>query len=131
MLNRSDRGTEREVLEALARHDEELAAEVRRRLFIFEDIVILDDRAIQGVLRHVDSKSLPLALKGVRPEVQRKITDNLSQRATQNLQEEIELLGPVRAADVQAAQAEVVALINQLEQSGDIIISRGDDALIS
>lgn len=131
LLNRSDRATEREVLEALAQHDEELASEVRRRLFVFEDIVTLDDRSIQTVLRNVDAKDLPMALKGVRPEVQRKITDNLSQRAAQNLVEEIELLGPVRAADVEAAQAIVVAAINQLEQSGDIMISRGNDALIS
>ncbi len=131
LLNRSDRGTEREVLEALAQHDEELAVEVRRRLFVFEDITALDDRAIQVVLRSVDAKSLPMALKGVRPEVQRKITDNLSKRAAQNLVEEIELLGPVRAADVEASQAAVVAIINQLEQAGDIMISRGNDALIA
>ncbi len=131
LLNRSDRNTEREVLEALAQHDEELAIEVRRRLFVFEDIATLDDRAIQSVLRNVDSKLLPMALKGVRPEVQRKITDNLSQRAAQNLVEEIELLGPVRAADVEAAQAGIVALIGQLEQSGEIMISRGNDALIA
>ena len=131
LLNRSDRATEREVLEALAQHDEELAVEVRRRLFVFEDIVTLDDRAIQTVMRNVDAKSLPMALKGVRPEVQRKITDNLSSRAAQNLIEEIGLLGPVRAADVESAQAEVVAIINQLEQAGDIMISRGNDALIA
>ena len=131
LLNRSDRGTEREVLEALAQHDEELAVEVRRRLFVFEDITTLDDRAIQTVMRSVDAKALPMALKGVRPEVQRKITDNLSSRAAQNLVEEIELLGPVRAADVEAAQAAVVAIINQLEQAGDIMISRGNDALIA
>jgi len=131
LLNRSDRSTEREVLEALAQHDEELAGEVRRRLFIFEDITSLDDRSIQAVLRTVDAKALPMALKGVRPEVSRKITDNLSQRAAQNLIEEIELLGPVRAADVEAAQATVVAVINQLEQAGEIMISRGNDALIA
>lgn len=131
LLNRSDRSTEREVLEALAQHDEELASEVRRRLFVFEDIVGLDDRAIQTVLRNIDAKALPMALKGVRPEVQRKITGNLSSRAGQNLIEEIELLGPVRAADVEAAQVAVVAVINQLEQTGDIMISRGNDALIA
>lgn len=131
LLNRSDRNTEREVLEALAEHDEELATEVRRRLFVFEDVAALDDRSIQAILRNVDSKMLPMALKGVRPEVQRKITDNLSQRAAQNLVEEIELLGPVRAADVEAAQSAIVALIGQLEQSGDIMISRGNDALIA
>lgn len=131
LLNRSDRATEREVLEALAKHDEELATEVRRRLFVFEDITTLDDRSIQSMLRSVDAKSLPMALKGTRPEVQRKITENLSSRAAQNLVEEIELLGPVRAADVEAAQAAVVAIINQLEQSGEIMISRGGDALIA
>ncbi|MEM9200522.1 MAG: flagellar motor switch protein FliG [Actinomycetota bacterium] len=131
LLNRSDRSTEREVLEALAQHDEELAGEVRRRLFVFEDIVGLDDRAIQTVLRNIDAKALPMALKGVRPEVQRKITSNLSSRAAQNLVEEIELLGPVRAADVEGAQVAVVAIINQLEQAGDIMISRGNDALIA
>jgi flagellar motor switch protein FliG len=131
LLNRSDRTTEREVLEALAEHDEELATEVRRRLFVFEDITTLDDRAIQSLLRNLDAKVLPMALKGVRPEVQKMITDNLSQRAAQNLIEEIELLGPVRAADVEEAQASIVAIIGQLEQSGDIIISRGNDALIA
>ena len=131
LLNRSDRGTEREVLEALAQHDEDLAVEVRRRLFVFEDITTLDDRAIQTLLRHVDAKDLPMALKGVRPEVSLKITSNLSQRAAQNLTEEIELLGPVRAADVEAAQSAIVAIIGQLEQSGEIMISRGNDALIA
>ncbi len=131
LLNRSDRATEREVLEALAQHDEDLAMEVRRRLFVFEDITMLDDRSIQQVLRNVDAKALPMALKGVRPEVQRKLTDNLSQRAAQNLMEEIELLGPVRAADVESAQAGIVAIINQLEASGEIMISRGNDALIA
>ena len=131
LLNRSDRNTEREVLEALAEHDEELAIEVRRRLFLFEDVAALDDRSIQAILRNVDSKMLPMALKGVRPEVQRKITDNLSSRAAQNLVEEIELLGPVRAADVEEAQSAIVALIGQLEQAGDIMITRGNDALIA
>jgi len=131
LLNHSDRNTEREVIEALAAENEDLAAEVRKRLFVFEDITQLDDRSIQQVLRNVDATLLPMALKGVRPEVQVKITGNLSSRATQNLLEEIELLGPVRAADVDTAQASIVAVINQLEQSGDIMISRGGDALIS
>jgi len=131
LLNHSDRNTEREVIEALAAENEELAAEVKKRLFVFEDITQLDDRSIQQVLRNVDASILPMALKGVRPEVQLKITGNLSSRATQNLLEEIELLGPVRAADVDSAQASIVAVINQLEQSGDIMISRGGDALIS
>lgn len=131
LLNHSDRNTEREVIEALAAENEDLAAEVRKRLFVFDDITQLDDRSIQQILRQVDSSVLPMALKGVRPEVQLKITGNLSSRATQNLLEEIELLGPVRAADVDTAQASIVAVINQLEQSGEIMISRGGDALIS
>ncbi len=96
-------------------------------MFIFEDILTLDDKAIQLVLRNVESGDLALALKGVSPAVKDKITRNLSARAAENLVEEIDLLGAVRIKQVEEAQAKVVQEIRALEQTGQILIQRGDD----
>ncbi|HET9443298.1 MAG TPA: flagellar motor switch protein FliG [Acidimicrobiales bacterium] len=125
ILNRSDRGTERLILEGLERHDAELAESVRSRMFVFEDIAGLDDRSIQLVLREVEGKELALALKGVREDVRQKIVRNMSERAGANLVEEIDLLGPVRLKNVEEAQAAVVRVIRSLEESGQIVLSRG------
>jgi flagellar motor switch protein FliG len=131
ILNRSDRTTERSIFEGLEEHDEELADEVRSRMFVFEDIVTLDDRAVQLVLRQVEAKNLATALKGVRPEVREKISRNMSERAAQNLDEEIVLLGAVKMKTVEEAQAAIVRTIRALEESGQVVVSRGNDEYVS
>jgi flagellar motor switch protein FliG len=127
IINRADRSTERMILEGLETENSELAEIVRAQMFIFEDILTLDDKAIQLVLRNVESGDLALALKGVSPAVKDKITKNLSARAAENLVEEIELLGAVRLKQVEESQAKVVQEIRALEQSGQIVIMRGND----
>lgn len=131
IINRADRSTERMILEGLETVSPELAEQVRAKMFIFEDIVTLDDKAIQLVLRNVQSGDLALALKGVSTAVREKIMRNLSTRAAENLAEEIELLGPKRLSEVEEAQAKVVAEIRTLEAGGQIVIMRGgDEALV-
>jgi flagellar motor switch protein FliG len=130
ILNRSDRATERLILEGLEKDDSELADEVRNRMFIFEDIVTLDDRSVQLVLRQVDAKELAIALKGVDQKVRDKIMSNMSERAAANLAEEINLLGPVKLKTVEEAQAAVVRVIRVLEEAGQIVMSRGSDELV-
>jgi len=131
IINRADRSTERMILEGLEEVNAELAEIVRSQMFIFEDILTLDDKAIQLVLRNVEGATLALALKGVSPMVKEKISKNLSTRAAENLNEEIEMLGPVRISQVEEAQAKIVSEIRALEQSGQIMIQRGsDEALI-
>jgi flagellar motor switch protein FliG len=126
IINHSDRATERLILEGLERRDPALAEEVRSQMFMFEDIVTLDDRSVQLVLRQVDSKELATALKGVSTDVREKIMSNVSERAAANLADEIDLLGAVRLSTVEESQAKVIASIRSLEESGQIIISRGD-----
>jgi flagellar motor switch protein FliG len=131
IINRADRSTERMILEGLETVSPELAEQVRAQMFVFEDITTLDDKSIQLVLRNVESGDLALALKGVRTDVREKIMRNLSTRAAANLADEIDLLGPVRLSQVEEAQAKVVQEIRALEQSGQIMIMRGnDDALV-
>jgi flagellar motor switch protein FliG len=130
LLNRSDRATERLIFEGLENHDEMLADEVRSMMFVFEDILTLDDRSVQQVLRQVDSKDLALALKGVREEVRRKILDNISSRAAENLSEEIEMLGAVRLKAVEEAQGAVVRVIRALEEAGQIVLTRSGDEYV-
>ncbi|HZP30985.1 MAG TPA: flagellar motor switch protein FliG, partial [Acidimicrobiia bacterium] len=130
ILNRSDRATERLILEGLERDNPDLADEVRSRMFVFEDIVQLDDRSVQLILRQVDSKDLAVALKGVQNVVREKIMKNMSQRAAQNLEEEIELLGPVRLKTVEEAQGAVVRVIRALEEAGQIVLSRSNDEFV-
>ncbi|HWJ66562.1 MAG TPA: flagellar motor switch protein FliG [Nocardioides sp.] len=127
IINRSDRPTERQIVEGLEGLDPSLADEVRSRMFMFEDIVGLDDRSVQQVLRQVDSADLALALKGVSEAVRTKITSNLSERAAENLLEEVELLGAVRLAQVEEAQQGVIRTIRQLEEQGQIMVRRGND----
>ena len=126
IINHSDRATERLILEGLERRDPALAEEVRSQMFMFEDILTLDDRSVQLVLRQVDSKELATALKGVRADVREKIMSNISERAATNLADEIELLGPVRITTVEESQALVIQTIRSLEESGQIVLSRGD-----
>lgn len=125
VLNRVDRTTERTIIENLEVQNPELAEEIKRRMFVFEDIVLLDDRSLQLVLREIDSKDLALALKASSAEVSGKVYKNMSKRASEMLKEEIEYMGPVRIRDVEEAQQKVVNVIRRLEESGEIIVSRG------
>jgi flagellar motor switch protein FliG len=125
ILNRSDPGTLKVVMDSLEVDDPELAEQVKRQMFVFEDIVMLDDRGIQLVLREVDVKDLALALKGTNPDVIQKIAANMSARASQNLKEDMEFMGPVRLRDVEDAQQRIVKIIRRLEETGVIVISRG------
>ena len=127
VINRSDRPTERQIVEGLEGLDPDLADEVKSRMFMFEDIIGLDDRSVQQVLRQVDAGDLALALKGVSEAVRSKITSNLSQRAAENLLEEVELLGAVRLAQVEEAQQSVIRTIRQLEEQGQIMVRRGNE----
>ena len=130
ILNNSDRATERLILEGLEENDPQLADDVRSRMFVFEDVITLDDRSVQLVLRSVDAKELSIALKGVDPKVRDKILRNMSERAAANLAEEINLLGPMKLKTVEEAQAAVVRVIRTLEESGQIVMSRGSDELV-
>ena len=127
IINRSDRLTERAIVEGLETLDAELADEVRSRMFMFEDIVTLEDRSVQLVVRQVDTGELALALKGVTEAVRNKVTSNLSERAAQALLEEVELLGAVRLTQVEEAQQSVIRTIRQLEEQGQIMVRRGND----
>lgn len=127
IINRSDRPTERQIVEGLEGLDPALADEVKSRMFMFEDIVGLDDRSVQQVLRQVDTAELALALKGVSDTVRSKITANLSERAAENLLDEVELLGAVRLAQVEEAQQSIIRTIRQLEEQGQIMVRRGND----
>lgn len=132
IINRADPTTEKAILEGLEERDQALAEEVRSRMFVFGDIVLLEDRAIQLVMRGVEMASLATALKGVGDEVREKILRNLSERAAENLAEEIELLGPVRLSMVEDARAAVVQVIRRLEESGQIVIRRdGEDEYVA
>lgn len=131
ILNRSDRATERSIFEGLEAFEEELADQVRSRMFVFEDIVSLDNRAVQLILRQVDTKELATALKGVRDEVKEKILRNMSERAAQNLVEEIALLGAVRMKTVEEAQGAIVRIIRALEETGQVVVTRGTEEFVT
>ena len=127
IINRSDRSTERQIVDGLEALDAALADEVKSRMFMFEDIVNLDDRSVQLVLRSVEGNELALSLKGVTDAVREKITGNLSSRAAENLVEEVELLGAVRLTQVEEAQQSIIRTIRQLEEQGQITVRRGSD----
>jgi flagellar motor switch protein FliG len=127
IVNRADRGTERMILEGLEERDSVLAEQVRSQMFMFEDLINLDDRAIQLVVRQVETAELATALKGVSDGVRDKLLRNMSERAAQDLVEEIEVMGPVRLASVEEAQASVVRTIRSLEEGGQIVVRRGDE----
>lgn len=125
ILNAVDRGTEKHIMETLEIEDPELADEIRKKMFVFEDILLLDDRAIQRVLRDVDNNDLAVALKGSTEQVQNAIFNNLSKRLAAMIKEDMEFMGPVRMKDVEEAQQKIVNIIRKLEDSAEIIISRG------
>jgi flagellar motor switch protein FliG len=131
ILNLVDRSSEKSIIEALEDEDPDLAEEIKKRMFVFEDIVMLDDRAIQKVLREVDTQELAKALKAVDTEVQDKIFRNMSKRAAGMLKEDMEYMGPVRLKDVEEAQQKIVSIIRHLEDTGEIVIARsGEDELV-
>lgn len=132
VLNRVDRTTEKTIMETLEVQEPELAEEIKRLMFVFEDVVQLDDRAIQQVLREVDTKELALALKGASEEVNNKIRKNMSKRASDMLKEDIDFMGPVRLRDVEEAQQKVVNIIRKLEEAGEIVVARsgGDEIVV-
>jgi flagellar motor switch protein FliG len=131
ILNMVDRSSEKQIIEALEDEDPELAEEIKKRMFVFEDIVMLDDRAIQKVMREVDSQELAKALKSVDTEVQDKIFRNMSKRAAGMLKEDMEYMGPVRLKDVEEAQQKIVSIIRHLEDTGEIVVARaGEDELV-
>lgn len=125
ILNTVDRGTEKHIMETLEIEEPELADEIRRKMFVFEDILSLDDKSIQRVLREVDNNELAVALKGSNEEVQNVIFNNLSKRLATMIKEDMEFMGPIRLKDVEEAQQKIVNIIRKLEDSAEIIISRG------
>lgn len=132
ILNTVDRGTEKRIMESLEIEEPELAEEIRKKMFVFEDVMLLDDRAIQRVLREVENKDIATALKGANEEVQNVIFKNLSQRLAAMIKEDMEFMGPVRMKDVEESQQKIVGIIRKLEDAGEIVISRGggDDLVV-
>ena len=125
ILNTVDRSTEKHIMESLEIEEPELADEIRKKMFVFEDIMLLDDRAIQRVLRDVDNNDLAVALKSANEDVQSTIFKNLSKRLASMIKEDMEYMGPVRMKDVEEAQQKIVGIIRKLEDSAEIVISRG------
>ena len=125
ILNAVDRGTEKHIMETLEIEEPELADEIRKKMFVFEDILLLDDRSIQRVLREVDNNDLAIALKGSNEDVQNAIFNNLSKRLAVMIKEDMDFMGPVRMKDVEEAQQKIVNIIRKLEDSSEIVISRG------
>lgn len=125
IINNIDRATEKSIMEKLGYESPELAEEIRRRLFVFEDLLKLDDRSVQLVLREVDTRDLAVALKGASEELKEKIFNNMSKRAAQLLKDELEFMGPVRIKDVEEAQQKIINVVRRLEEAGEIVIARG------
>ncbi|MDR1376962.1 MAG: flagellar motor switch protein FliG [Synergistaceae bacterium] len=131
LINSADRATERNIMEYLEENDPELAEEIKKRLCVFEDIIRLDDRSLQRVLREVDMKELGLALKGATEELRVKFFRNMSKRAAEMLQEDMDYMGPVRVKDVEESQQKVVNVVRALEEAGEIVVAAGgEDELV-
>jgi flagellar motor switch protein FliG len=133
MLNLVDRTTERHILESLDESSPELAEEVRKLMFVFEDLLLLDDRSIQLLLKEIEAKDVSLALKGTSEEVQEKIYSNMSNRAAEMMKEDMAYMGPQRRRAIEEAQQKVVSVVRRLEEAGKLIIARGggDDELVA
>ena len=125
ILNSADRATEKHIMETLELEDAELAEEIHKKMFVFEDILTLDDRSVQRVLRDVDNNVLAIALKGQSEEIQSLIFKNLSKRLAAMIKEEMEFMGPVRLKDIEESQQTIVGVIRKLEDAQEIVISRG------
>lgn len=132
VLNGVDRSTERTILDALEIQDPDLAEEIKKRMFVFEDIVTLDNRSIQRVIRELPNEDLLLSLKAASEEVKEIVFQNMSKRMVENFQEEMEYMGPVRLKDVEEAQSRIVSIIRRLEEAGEVVIARGggDDIIV-
>lgn len=128
ILNSVDRGTEKNILDELEDEDPDLATEIKQRMFVFEDITLLDNRAVQLVLRQVDTHDIALALKTASDDVEDIIFSNMSSRQAEMLKEDIEYMGPVRLREVEEAQQRIVSVIRQLEDSGEIVVARGGES---
>lgn len=127
ILNSVDRGTERHLLEALEESDAELVDEIRKRMFVFEDIVKLDNHSVQRVLKEIDNRDLAIALKGTSSEVVKVVFENISKRLQEMVREDMDLMGPIRIRDVEEAQQKIVTVIRKLDDSGEIVISRYEE----
>ena len=130
ILSRIDRASEKQILESLKDKDPELAEEIKRRMFVFEDIVLLNDRSVQRAMREVDAQDLAIALKGANAKVQEKFFKNMSKRATAMLKEDMDFMGPIRLIDVEERQQNIVSIIRHLEDMGEIVITRAGDELL-
>jgi flagellar motor switch protein FliG len=132
ILNSVDRTTEKHIIETLEADDIELAEEIRRRMFVFEDMLMLSNRDIQQVLKEVDNKELGIALKGCTEELKAHLLGNLSKRLAAMIQEDMDFLGPIRRADMEEAQQRIVNIVRRLQESGEIIVARGgsDDIVL-
>jgi len=133
VLNRVDRATEKSILAVLEEKDAELADEIKNHMFVFDDLVLVDDTGIQKTLREIDNKDLALAMKAASDDVKQKIFKNMSERARQLIEEEIEFMGPVRLRNVEEAQQKIVTVIRRLEEAGEVIIAGrggGEDELV-
>ena len=129
ILNLTDRSTEKGILESLDQEDPELVEEIRRLMFVFEDILLVNDRGVQSFLKEIETPDLVLALRTATEELKDKIFANMSERAAQNIKEEIEYMGPVRLSDVEVAQQRIVDVVRRLEEAGEIVITgRGGDS---
>lgn len=129
ILNVLDRSTERAILETIEEENVELAEEIKKLMFVFEDLVLVDDRGMQNVLKEIDNKSLALALKLASEDLKEKIFKNMSKRAAEMVREEIQYMGPVRISDVEGAQSRIVEIVRRLEESGDVVIQgRGGES---
>ncbi|NLM17356.1 MAG: flagellar motor switch protein FliG [Candidatus Riflebacteria bacterium] len=124
ILNAVERPTEKNIIETMEVQEPGLAEEIKKRIFVFEDVILIDDRGIQNIFKHIDLKDLALALKGVNDDVQDKFFRNMSERAREMLKEDMTYMGPVRIADVDKAQQRIVGVIKNLDSKGEIIISR-------
>jgi flagellar motor switch protein FliG len=123
ILNLADRATEKGILEGIESQDPELAEQIRRLMFVFEDVLLVNDKGIQTILKEIENEDLTLALKTASPELREKIFRNMSERAAQVIKEDMEFMGPVRLSDVEAAQQKIVDVVRRLEDAGEIIIS--------
>lgn len=130
ILNSADRGTEKYIMERLERIDTELSEEIRKRMFVFEDIITLDNKSIQRVIREINNSQWAIALKGASEEVKQAVFSNMSKRLVEMINEDIEFMGPVRLRDIEEAQQGIVNVIRKLEEDGEIIIPRGGAEII-
>ncbi|SDG97843.1 flagellar motor switch protein FliG [Alteribacillus persepolensis] len=132
VLNSVDRSTERRILDSLEVQDPDLAEEIKKRMFVFEDIVTLDNRSIQRVIRDVENEDLQLSMKAASEEVKELVFSNMSQRMAETFKEEMEFMGPVRLRDVEESQTRIVSVIRRLEENGEIVVARGggDDIIV-